>query len=147
MNEQRLERHRDRLVLAALQSRPAHGYAIADTLRARGDGASDVPEGTLYPVLHRLERAGLVSSRWREGNGRRRRVYQLTANGYGALAPAEEHLRARVKSGHPQDHAPRRYSSRTRIAMTIRTAIVSLAFLIATVVSAQSVPNFSGRWV
>jgi PadR family transcriptional regulator PadR len=85
MNAETLKGHLDLLLLAAVQSRPAHGYAIADTLRARSDGAFDLPEGTLYPALHRLERAGLLSSRWSEVGGRRRRVYQLTAKGQRSL--------------------------------------------------------------
>ncbi|MGH9162111.1 MAG: PadR family transcriptional regulator, partial [Vicinamibacteraceae bacterium] len=52
------------------------------------------PEGTLYPALHRLERAGLLSSRWSEVNGRRRRVYQLTARGQRALVERHDEWRA-----------------------------------------------------
>src|SRR5712692_5592712 len=86
MNSEALKGHLDMLLLAAVQDRPAHGYAIAETLRARSDGAFDLPEGTLYPALHRLERARLLTSRWSEVNGRRRRVYQLTAKGQRTLA-------------------------------------------------------------
>lgn len=86
MTAETLKGHLDLLLLAAVQSRPSHGYAIAETLRARSQGAFDLPEGTLYPALHRLERAGLLSSRWSEVNGRRRRVYQLTSKGHRALA-------------------------------------------------------------
>jgi PadR family transcriptional regulator PadR len=86
MNAETLKGHLDLLLLAAVQSNPSHGYAIADTLRTRSDGAFDLPEGTLYPALHRLERAGLLSSKWSEVNGRRRRVYQLTRIGHRALA-------------------------------------------------------------
>ena len=86
MNAESLKGHLDLLLLAAVRPRPAHGYAIAETLRARSDGAFDLPEGTLYPALHRLERAGLLSSRWTEVNGRRRRVYHLTPKGHRALA-------------------------------------------------------------
>src|SRR5213593_2526219 len=86
MTAETLKGDLDLLLLAAVQFRPTHGYAIAETLRARSDGAFDLPEGTLYPALHRLERAGLLSSRWSEVNGRRRRVYQLTKNGQRALA-------------------------------------------------------------
>ena len=93
MNPETLKGHLDLLLLAALQSRPAHGYAIADTLRARSDGAFDLPEGTLYPALHRLERAGLLSSRWSEVGGRRRRVYQLTAKGQRSLAKRQSEWR------------------------------------------------------
>jgi len=93
MNAETLKGHLDLLLLAALQSRPAHGYAIADTLRARSDGAFDLPEGTLYPALHRLERARLLSSRWSEVGGRRRRVYQLTAKGQRSLAKRQSEWR------------------------------------------------------
>jgi transcriptional regulator len=93
MNAEALKGHLDLLLLAAVQSRPAHGYAIADTLRARSEGAFDLPEGTLYPALHRLERAGLLSSRWSEVGGRRRRVYQLTAKGHRSLAKRQSEWR------------------------------------------------------
>ena len=86
MNPETLKGHLDLLLLAAVQARPAHGYAIAEILRARSGGTFDLPEGTLYPALHRLERGGLLSSRWSEVNGRRRRVYQLTPKGQRALA-------------------------------------------------------------
>ena len=85
MNAETLKGHLDLLLLAAVQPQPIHGYAIAETLRGRSDGAFDLPEGTLYPALHRLERAGLLASRWSEVNGRRRRVYHLTQKGQRAL--------------------------------------------------------------
>ena len=93
MNAETLKGHLDLLLLAAVQSRRAHGYAIAETLRARSEGAFDLPEGTLYPALHRLERAQLLSSRWSEVNGRRRRVYQLTPKGHRALAERQSEWR------------------------------------------------------
>src|SRR5688572_26980091 len=86
MNAETLKGHLDLLLLAALRGQPAHGYAIAERLHARSDGAFDLPEGTLYPALHRLEHAGLLASRWSEVNGRRRRIYQLTQQGHRALA-------------------------------------------------------------
>jgi transcriptional regulator len=90
MKGEALKGHLDLLLLAALRARPAHGYAIAEALRARSDGAFDLPEGTLYPALHRLERGGLLTSRWAEQNGRRRRVYQLTPKGHRVLAKRQE---------------------------------------------------------
>ncbi len=62
-----------------------HGYAIIERLRLRSDGAFDLPEGTVYPALHRLERLGLLSSAWVTFRGRRRRVYELTRRGRAAL--------------------------------------------------------------
>ena len=61
--------------MAVLSRGPRHGYAIAAELRERSDGMLEVAEGTLYPVLHKLEKEGLVKSRWEVVNGRRRRVY------------------------------------------------------------------------
>jgi transcriptional regulator len=85
MNAEVLKGHLDLLLLAAVQTRPAHGYAIAVALRERSAETLDLPEGTLYPALHRLERAGLLASRWAEESGRRRRIYQLTRKGHRAL--------------------------------------------------------------
>src|SRR5216683_1828715 len=62
MNAEVLKGHLDLLLLAAVQARPAHGYAIALALRARSADALDLSEGTLYPALHRLERGGLLAS-------------------------------------------------------------------------------------
>lgn len=80
-----LKGHLDLLVLAVLASGPLHGYAVIEALRERSDDAFDLPEGTVYPVLHRLERAGLLTSEWDTSAGRRRRTYRLTTAGRGAL--------------------------------------------------------------
>ncbi len=81
-----LKGHLDALVLAALEAEPAHGYAIIKRLRRRSDDVFVLPEGTIYPALHRLERDGLVKSRWTDASGRRRRVYRITRSGREALA-------------------------------------------------------------
>ena len=86
MRAEALKGHLDGLILATLQSGAAHGYAIAQTLRIRSDGEFDLPEGTLYPALHRLERAGMVASEWSTEGGRRRRTYRLTRSGMKALS-------------------------------------------------------------
>src|ERR671921_528227 len=86
MTAETLKGHLELLLLTAVHRGAAHGYAIAEILRTRSTGAFDLPEGTLYPALHRLERGGLLVSRWSEVNGRRRRVYQLTAKGQRSLA-------------------------------------------------------------
>jgi DNA-binding PadR family transcriptional regulator len=80
-----LKGHLDSLVLAVVSEEPMHGYAIIERLRRRSDGEFDLPEGTVYPALHRLERLGLLSSRWVTFRGRRRRVYELTRHGRAAL--------------------------------------------------------------
>jgi PadR family transcriptional regulator PadR len=87
MEGEMLKGHLDMIVLAALSSGPAHGYAVIQEIRRRSGGAFELPEGTVYPVLHRLEQAGLLSSRWTESDtGRQRRVYSLTRRGRRQLA-------------------------------------------------------------
>jgi len=54
----------------------------------RSAGTFDLPEGTVYPALHRLEDAGLLASSWADVTGRRRRIYGLTDKGAAALAPS-----------------------------------------------------------
>lgn len=78
--------HLDALLLAALEDGPLHGYAIIETLQTRSGGALDVPTGSVYPALRRLERAGYISGVWSVASGRRRRTYQLTRSGRLALA-------------------------------------------------------------
>jgi DNA-binding PadR family transcriptional regulator len=82
------------LVLAVLAAGPAHGYALIERLRASSDGAFELPEGTLYPLLHRLEDDGLVASRWTQVDGRRRREYRLTQRGRRARADREQAWRS-----------------------------------------------------
>jgi PadR family transcriptional regulator, regulatory protein PadR len=86
MRAEALKGHLDGMLLAALEAEPRHGYAIIETLRAGSGGQFDLPTGTVYPALHRLERAGLVQASWSVHGGRRRRLYQLTAAGRRALA-------------------------------------------------------------
>jgi len=86
MRAEALKGHLDGLLLASLEAGPRHGYAIMEVLRAGSDGRVDLPTGTIYPALHRLERAGLVNASWSQAGGRRRRVYRLTASGRRALA-------------------------------------------------------------
>jgi DNA-binding PadR family transcriptional regulator len=90
MNGEWLKGHLDLLLLAVLRAGPAHGYAIIEALRHRSDGAFVLPEGTIYPALHRLERAGLLASHWSEAGGRRRRVYALTEQGVATLAEYQQ---------------------------------------------------------
>jgi PadR family transcriptional regulator len=81
-----LKGHLDMLLLAAVSAEPAHGYGLVVRLRDLTGGALDLPEGTIYPALYRLERAGLVASEWRTVGGRRRRIYRLSEAGRSALA-------------------------------------------------------------
>jgi len=85
-----LKGHLDLLLLAILAERPAHGYAVIESLRSRSDGTFDLPEGTIYPALHRLESQGLLRSTWSEDSARRKRIYQLTPKGQQTLAKRQE---------------------------------------------------------
>ena len=78
---QALKGHLDVLLLAALEQGPRHGYAVKEALREGSGGRFDLPTGTVYPALHRLERDGLIAGTWSRVDGRRRRTYQLTAAG------------------------------------------------------------------
>jgi PadR family transcriptional regulator PadR len=85
MSGQALKGHLDLLLLAILADGSMHGYAIIDELRMRSDDTFDLPEGTVYPALHRLQKGGYLDSEWSEVQGRRRRTYRLTEPGRGAL--------------------------------------------------------------
>jgi DNA-binding PadR family transcriptional regulator len=76
-----LKNNVDLMLMGVLRHGPAHGYAIIAALRERSEGEFDLAEGTIYPALHRLERAGLIESSVESARGRRRRTYALTARG------------------------------------------------------------------
>ena len=85
MKGEALKGHLDMLLLAVLHRCPAHGYAVIEELYRLSGNTLDLPEGTVYPALHRLERSGMISSAWSEETGRKRRVYELTVEGRAAL--------------------------------------------------------------
>ncbi|WP_083974413.1 PadR family transcriptional regulator [Herbidospora daliensis] len=86
MNPDALRGHMDALLLSVVEHEPLHGYAIIEALRDRSGGALDVPTGTVYPALRRLERAGFLASEWATVGGRKRRTYRLTDSGRAELA-------------------------------------------------------------
>ncbi|MFG1969089.1 PadR family transcriptional regulator [Nonomuraea fuscirosea] len=86
MRAEALKGHLDGLLLAALEDGPRHGYAVKETLREATEGRIDLPTGTIYPALHRLERAGLIAGDWSVVGGRRRRTYELTTAGRTVLS-------------------------------------------------------------
>jgi len=70
------------IVLAILHRSDSYGYAIIQKVREVSDDRLAWTDGMLYPVLHRLERAGFVVSRWDKADtGRRRKYYRLTKSG------------------------------------------------------------------
>jgi transcriptional regulator len=86
MGNEQLKGHLELLLLEVLAVGPVHGYDVITRLRERSDGVFDLPEGTVYPALHRLEKSGWLSSSWSTEGGRRRRLYSLTGEGHAALA-------------------------------------------------------------
>jgi PadR family transcriptional regulator PadR len=78
---QALKGHLDTLLLASLENGPQHGYAVKEALRTSSGAQFDLPTGTIYPALRRLEAAGLVKGTWSESGGRSRRTYELTPAG------------------------------------------------------------------
>ncbi|HEY2550130.1 MAG TPA: helix-turn-helix transcriptional regulator [Streptosporangiaceae bacterium] len=86
MRAEELKGHLDALLLAALEGGPRHGYAVMESLREATGGRLDLPTGTIYPALRRLEGAGLIRGSWSVVGGRRRREYRLTAAGQRALS-------------------------------------------------------------
>jgi PadR family transcriptional regulator PadR len=72
----------DMLVMRAVADEPLHGYAIGNRLRLISGERLQIPQGSLYPSLHRLERKGLLKGEWAATEtGREARVYRLTAKG------------------------------------------------------------------
>ena len=86
MKSQQLKGHLDLLLLAVLAEGDNHGYAVIERLRVRSADVFDLPDGTVYPALHRLEESGHLRSDWSVVEGRRRRIYQLTPKGRDALS-------------------------------------------------------------
>jgi DNA-binding PadR family transcriptional regulator len=94
-----LRGHLETMVLAVLERGATHGFDVLRRLEQAGCGALRLKEGTLYPVLYRLERARLVRAAWEDESDRRgprRRIYHLTRKGTRALAAGREGWRAFV---------------------------------------------------
>ena len=72
----------DLLILKALSAQPVHGWAISERIRQASHEVLQVPQGSLYPALHRLERRGWIQAEWGTSeNNRRAKFYELTRAG------------------------------------------------------------------
>lgn len=77
-----LKGNTDTLLLSLLSQQPMYGYQIIKEMERRSGGYFKFKEGTLYPALHRMEEAGLVSAKWQQlPNGQERRYYHITEKG------------------------------------------------------------------
>ncbi len=89
----------DLLVLALVGERQRHGYEIAKLIEQRSGGSLVFQVASLYPLLYRLEKKGLISGRWVEKAGeRRRRFYRLTAKGKRFLGEERQRWREFVEA-------------------------------------------------
>lgn len=87
------------VILALLEARPRHGYELAKLIESQSDSKLQFQVASLYPMLYRLERKGLVEGKWVEKAGeRRRRFYRLTAAGKAALAKHRQTWREFVQA-------------------------------------------------
>jgi transcriptional regulator len=90
MTDERLELPQgtlDLLILKTLSLEPMHGWAISERLRQVSHAALQVPQGSIYPALHRLERRGLIAAEWgTSDNNRKAKYYELTRLGRKRLA-------------------------------------------------------------
>ena len=72
----------DLLILKVVSLEPLHGWAIAERLRQVSNAMLQIPQGSIYPALHRLERRGWVAAEWRPSdNNRNAKYYELTKLG------------------------------------------------------------------
>ena len=82
-----LKGNTDSLLLCLISRDPTYGYQIVKELEKRSNGYFQFKEGTLYPALHRLERAKLIEGKWQTlSNGQQRRYYYITERGRQVLA-------------------------------------------------------------
>ena len=87
LSKQMLDGNVETMLMAVLEAGPSYGYALVKELNARAAGLLKLGEGTVYPVLHRMEEKGLVAAKWRKAeNGRERKYYHLSPAGKTALA-------------------------------------------------------------
>src|SRR4051794_39404667 len=83
------------LVLSALAREPSYGYQIVRNINEAADGIFTWSEGTIYPILHKLEKDRLVRALWQEAeNGRERKYYYITAKGRATLSKDVAHWKS-----------------------------------------------------
>jgi PadR family transcriptional regulator PadR len=77
----------DLLILKTVSLEPMHGWAISERIRQVSRAALQIPQGSIYPALHRLERRGWIAAEWgASDNNRKAKYYELTRHGRKQLA-------------------------------------------------------------
>jgi len=122
LSKKTLDGNMETMLLALLGEGPSYGYQMVQDLNAKAPGVLKTGEGTIYPVLHRLEERGLIQSVWRTGEtGRQRRYYRTTPKGKKTLADnrlqwaALKKVMNTVLGGNP---APETFQPTTRHGVT-----------------------------
>jgi PadR family transcriptional regulator PadR len=91
LKKKTLDGHVETLLLGILLQRPSYGYRIVQDLNDLAPDVLRMGEGTVYPVLHRMESRGLLTSRWETANsGRPRKYYYVNRNGKRQFAAAQQ---------------------------------------------------------
>ena len=89
----------DLLILKTLSLEPMHGWAISERLHQISEATLTIPQGSLYPALHRLERRGWIEAEWGSSeNNRKARIYQLTRAGRKQLVEERAAWRALTRT-------------------------------------------------
>ena len=98
LSKKALDGNVETLLLAILQDGPSYGYLIVQELNQRAAGLLKTGEGTVYPVLHRMEERGLIQATWRDGEtGRQRKYYRITPQGRRALSDNRQEWKSLVQ--------------------------------------------------
>lgn len=88
------------LILSVVKDTPRYGYDIVRQIKTRSKDVFALGEGTLYPLLHKLEGAGWLASYWQEIDGRRRKYYTITGKGKKFLAAKSAEWQAYSQAVH-----------------------------------------------
>jgi len=85
MNKELIKGTTEMMILRMLDRQPTYGYEMIKNFEIMSNGAFSLKEGTLYPILHALEKKEHIESYWDELEGRKRKYYRITDKGKGSL--------------------------------------------------------------
>ena len=98
LKKKTLDGNVETLILVVLEGGANYGYRILQELNSKSPDLLALGEGTIYPILHRLEQRGLIRADWRQGEtGRERKYYRLTEPGRHVLQANREQFHALVR--------------------------------------------------
>ena len=90
INKELLKGSTELIVLSVLEGENMYGYQMIKELREKSENIFEFQEGTLYPILHKLEEKGWITSYWDEVAGKKRKYYAITENGKKHLKSKKE---------------------------------------------------------